>query len=199
MMNYQNDKRSAFDWIMFILIHIIFFAAIAWAGVKVYGESLGAWVAASAAIEALALTYLFHKVVPGETLMKVLLYFFASLNVAYLVHNGAQKIGIQLYNDGQVKKYEIGVREMAAATSRRIASTIGASAENASKLDKMFGDEVAIIASILAFLSLFAALCVFALASRRSSAPQSSPATVGEFSDVETVERFNGTARPKDH
>lgn len=184
---------------MFIFIHLIFFSAITWAGVKVYGESLGAWVAASAAIEALALTYLFHKVVAGETLMKVLLYFFASLNVAYLVHNGARKIGIQLYNDGQIRKYEIGIKEAASATSRRIASAVGASAENAGKLDKMFGDEVAIVASVLAFLSLFAALVVFALASRRTQAAQTTPATVGEFGAVETAEHFNGTARPKDH
>ena len=191
-----NDKRSIFDWMMFILIHLIFIGGIGWAGVHVYGGSLGAWVAASAIVEGLSLTYLFAKKVPGETLMKVLLYLFASLSVAYLIHNGAKQMGVNLYNDAQLKKYELGIAQAAQATSRKVAREVGLNAKDASQIEKVFNGEVAVIAAALGFLSLFSALVVFAIASKRVHAIERTEAQV--FDEVSSAEGFNGEAiRPK--
>jgi hypothetical protein len=167
MQSKTNEARSLFDWLMFLAIHLAFFGIITGVALRVYGQALGAWVSASACIEALSLTYLFHKKVPGETFMKVLLYLFAALGAAYLVHNGARQIGIEQFNGAQVKKYEAGMNAAALTASKKIAATLGASAKDASKIEKLFDDDVSTIAAGLAFLSLFTALCVFAIASRR--------------------------------
>lgn len=169
-MNHQPESRTLFDWTIFALVHLIVVGGIAVAGFWIYGFGLGVWVAISATVAGLALTHL-HKVeVPGETLMRVLIYLFASLNAGYLVHNGAKVIGVESYNAAQVQKYGAGMTGAAKAGSVKVARTLGASAKDASELAKVFDNEVAVIASIFAFLELFTALVVLSLASRRTLA-----------------------------
>ena len=60
-----TENRTAFDWIMFLLIHVCLIGGIAYAGFSIYGERLGVWVAASAFIAGITSTYLYAKVVPG--------------------------------------------------------------------------------------------------------------------------------------
>lgn len=163
----QNDKRSIFDWVIFTLIHIVIIGAISVVAFYVYGFKLAIWVAASATVAGFASTYLFHKDVPGETLMKCWLYLCVAANAGYLAHNGAQKIGVEAYNAAQVEKFEKGMAEAGRATSRRIARELRLGAESASKLEVVFTDSVSIIVATLAFLELASALMIFAISSRR--------------------------------
>src|SRR5262245_61579393 len=165
----QTEKRGIFDWLIFLLIHIVLIGGISVAGFYVYTPQLGAWVAASAIVAGFASTYLFAKEVPGETTMKCMLYLCVALNAAYLVHNGAQRIGVDSYNAAQIQKYEAGMAEAGKATSRRIASTLALSAKSATELEKAFSNGVALWAAILAFMEIGLALIVFAISSRRLS------------------------------
>lgn len=193
------EGRDLFDWAIFTIIHLVLILGIALAGYYTYGARLGNWVAASAVIAGCASMYLFAKDVPGETLMKILLYFFAALNAAYLVHNGAKSAGIQAYNDAQVKKFEVGMTAAARSTSRSIARQLGLSAKEGSQVEKIFDDEVAVIASILAFLELGTALVVFAVASTRrkrgritQTSSKKTPQTIAIEKPVE-VDEFQQT------
>lgn len=168
--NITDEKRSAFDWIMFLLIHVVLIGGITYAGFAIYGERLGIWVGASAFIAGVTSTYLYAKIVPGETIMKVLLGLAVAANAAYMVHNGAKAIGINAYNDAQIKKYEKGMAAAAGATSRAIARTIGASAKDASAIEKTFSDGVSTMAALLAFIEMSLAIIFFSVASKRISA-----------------------------
>ena len=165
-----DEQRPLFDWVIFVLIHLVLIGGIGYAGVATYGWKLGGWVLASATVAGLTSAYLFAKVVPGETLMKCLLGLAVAANAGYLVHNGAQAMGIELYNAAQVKKYEIAMGQAAQATSRRIAREIGVSARTATELEKAFGDGVSLIAALLAFLELSLAVMFFSIASKRVNA-----------------------------
>lgn len=163
----QTEKRGIFDWVIFLLIHIIVIGAISVAGVYVYQWRLGLWVAASATVAGLASLYLFAKEVPGETFMKCVLYLFVTMNAAYLIHNGAQKIGVDAYNAKQVEKFQRGMEEAGKTTSRRIARELRLGAEAASKLEMALTDSVSVVVAVLAFLELFTALLIFGISSRR--------------------------------
>lgn len=165
-----TERRSAFDWIMFLAIHIILIGGISYAGFQIYGERLGVWVAASALVAGFTSTYLYAKIVPGETIMKVLLGLAVAANAAYMVHNGARAIGISAFNDAQVKKYEAGMAAAAGATSRAIARSLGASVKDATAIEKTFSDGVSTVAALLAFLEMSLAIIFFAVASKRVSA-----------------------------
>ena len=163
----MNDNRSIFDWIMFLLIHFVLIGGIGYAGFAVYGNRLGSWVAASAAIAGMTSAYLFAKVVPGETTMKVWLGICVAANAGYLVHNGAQAMGIEAYNNAQVRKFEAGMAQAAQSTTRSIARQLGASAKDASQIEKMFDNSISTIAALLAFLELASAIVIFSVASKR--------------------------------
>ena len=173
-MNNQNDitseYRTSFDWIMFLMIHLVLIGGIAYAGFRIYGARLGVWVAASAFIAGVTSSYLFAKIVPGETIMKILLGLSVAANAGYLVHNGAQAIGVEAYNAAQIRKYEIGMAAAAGATTRSIARALGASAKDATNLDVAFSDHVSTIAAILAFIELALAIIIFSIASKRTNA-----------------------------
>lgn len=162
-----DEKRSIFDWLMFLAIHIILIGGIAYAGFLVYGQRLGVWVAASAAVAGLTSTYLYAKIVPGETTMKVILGIIVALNAGYLVHNGAQAMGIEAYNAGQIKKFEIGMAAAASSATRSVARQLGLSARDSSALEKAFDDSVSFWAAVLAFLELSTAMVIFSISSRR--------------------------------
>lgn len=166
-MSATNEQRSLFDWGLFTIIHLILIGAIGYAGFYVYGAHLGLWVAASATIAGLVSTYLFAKIVPGETLMKIWLGLCVAANAGYLVHNGARSIGIETFNNAQVKKFEIGMAEAAQSQSRRVARELGLSIKAASELEKVFDDGVSLIAAILAFLELASGIVVFSISSKR--------------------------------
>jgi len=162
-----TERRSAFDWIMFLAIHLILIGGISYAGFQIYGERLGVWVAASALVAGFTSTYLYAKIVPGETIMKVLLGLAVAANAAYMVHNGAKAIGISAFNDAQVKKYEAGMAAAAGATSRALARTLGASVKDATAIEKTFSDGVSTVAALLAFIEMSLAIIFFAVASKR--------------------------------
>lgn len=162
-----DEDRSIFDWVVFAIIHFVLVGAIGYAGFTVYGSRLGGWVAASAFIAGMTSMYLFAKIVPGETLMKVWLGLCVAANAGYLVHNGAKAMGVQLYNDAQIKKYEVGMAQAARSSTKAIAQRLGASAKSASELAKVFDDEVSLIAAVLAFLELSSAIVIFSIASKR--------------------------------
>ncbi len=192
------ENRSQFEWLIFTLVHVVFFGGTAFAGFYTYGWALGVWVAAQATIAGLALTYLFAREVAGETLMKILVYAAEIANVVYIVHNGAIRIGVEAYNAAQIQKYEAGMAGAAQSGSRRVAEALGASAEKASQIASLFDDSTAVIASILAGVSLFVALVVLSIASRRRPSPKPAP-VLGEFGQVAEAEEFNGYADPKAH
>jgi len=188
-MSKTTENRSAFDWIMFLLIHVVLIGGVSYAGFQIYGQELGMWIAASSIITGLASTYLYAKIVPGETIMKIALGIAVAANAAYMVHNGARAIGIGAYNDAQVKKYEAGMAAAAGATSRAIARAIGASAKESSAIEKTFSDGVSTVAALLAFLELVLAIIIFALASKRVRAiddAEASPRVGGSVASVAT-------------
>ena len=162
-----HGARPALDWVVFSIIFVVLVGAIWYAGLSVYGPRLGHWVGASAFIAGLVHLYLFAKIVPGETIMKVWLGLCVALNAGYIVHNGASAMGVEAYNAAQVKKFEAGMAQAAKASTRRIASAMGASAKDASAIEKAFGDGVSLIAAILAFLELASSIVIFAIASKR--------------------------------
>lgn len=163
----MNEKRTAFDWIMFLAIHCILIGGISYAGFSIYGDRLGVWVAASALVAGFTSTYLYAKIVPGETIMKVILGLAVAANAAYMVHNGAKAIGITAFNDAQIRKYEAGMSAAAGATSRALARTLGASVKDATAIEKTFSDGVSTVAALLAFLEMSLAIIFFAVASKR--------------------------------
>lgn len=165
-----DEARPMFDWVVWSLIHVALIGAITYVGLRVYGSGLGGWVGTSAFIAACTSMYLFAKIVPGETFMKAILGLVVAANAGYLVHNGAQAIGVDAYNSAQLKKFEIGMSEAAKATSRRVARELGVNVRAASELEKAFGDGVAVTAALLAFLELSLAIIFFAIASRRVAA-----------------------------
>jgi hypothetical protein len=188
-----STKRTSSEWAIFVLIHLIFIGGIAITGFIVYGMTLGVWVAASAIVAGLALTHMFANDIPGEKAMKIIVYVFSALNAAYIVHNGAQQIGVESYNAAQIKKYEVAMSEAAQARTGKIASAMGLSAKDATELEKVFDNEVATIASILAFCELLAALVVFTLgSSRKKKQTQAQEQIQGEFASVTHAEQFNG-------
>ncbi|MEP7342498.1 MAG: hypothetical protein ABI977_32520, partial [Acidobacteriota bacterium] len=74
-MNQQNsnydptdEKRSAFDWIIFLLIHAALIGGIITIAFYVYSPGLATWVSVSAFIAGIVCMYLYAKLVPGETL-----------------------------------------------------------------------------------------------------------------------------------
>jgi hypothetical protein len=184
-----STKRTSSEWAIFVLIHLIFIGGIAITGFVVYGMTLGVWVAASAIVAGLALTHMFANDIPGEKAMKIIVYVFSALNAAYIVHNGAQAIGIEAYNTAQIKKYEIGIQEAAKSRFASVAKAVGANAEQAGKIEKIFDNSTALVASILAFCELLSALIVFTLGSSRK---KGSGVAQNEFASVTTAEQFNG-------
>ena len=173
----MTENRSAFDWIMFLFIHLILVGGISYAGFSIYGNRLGVWVAASATVAGVTSAYLYAKIVPGETLMKVLLGLSVAANAAYMVHNGAKSIGITNYNDQQIRKYEAGMAKAAGATTRRIALSLGTSVREATELQKTFGDGVSTVAAVLAFIEMALAIIFFAMASQRTNATRGNNVT----------------------
>lgn len=165
-----SENRSMFDWLMFLAIHAIIIGGISYAGWHVYGERLGIWVAASATVAGITSAYLYAKIVPGETFMKIILGLIVAANAGYIVHNGARNMGIESFNSAQVRKYEIGMAAAARARTRAVASAIGLNASASTQLERAFADSTATIAAILAFLELCAAVTFFAISSKRVSA-----------------------------
>lgn len=163
----MNENRNMFDWLMFLAVHSIIIGGISYAGWHVYGERLGVWVAASAMVAGITSSYLFAKVVPGETLMKVVLGIAVALNAGYIVHNGARNVGISSYNDAQLRKFEVAMGAAAKARTRAVANAIGINARDSTQLEQAFGDGVSTIAAILAFFELCLAVIFFAIASKR--------------------------------
>lgn len=165
-----DEKRPLFDWMVWGLIHVVLIFGIGYVGVKVYGEKLGFWVGVSAFIAGCTSMYLFAKIVPGETMMKCVLGLVVAANAGYLVHNGAQSTGIEIYNAAQIKKFEAGMAEAAKASSRSMARVLGQNAKASSELEKVFGNGVAVVAAVLAFLELALAIIFFSIASKRVNA-----------------------------
>jgi|SRR6185436_6621001 len=168
----SDNRRTLFDWVVFLLIYTLLVGGISVAAWWVYGAQLGVWVAVSAAIAGLAALYLFHVETPGETFMKVVLAVICSANAGYLAYNGVRAAGVESFNSAQVRKYEAGMAAAARASSKAIARQIGMSAREATPLDRMFGDDVAVNAALLAFLELASAMVIFAVASRRQPVAQ---------------------------
>jgi hypothetical protein len=161
----KNKKHTSGDWTIFILVHLILTAGIIAGAFRVYGVTLAFWSGASALIAGLVATYLYMRQVKGATAMKILVYLCAALCAGYMVHNGARALGVTAFNDAQIKKYEIGMAQAAQSQSRKIAKEIGMSTKDASAVEKLFDNEVAVIASILAFLEIGMALICLAIAS----------------------------------
>jgi len=168
----QSSSRSIFDWLIFLVIHLVLIGGISYAGVAIYGHTLGAWVATSAIVAGFVSMYLFAKDVPGETLMKIWLGLAVALNAGYLVHNGARAIGVRAYNDAQIRKFEAGMAQAARTRSRAVARQLGLSAKDASALESVFDDGVSLIAAMLAFFELASAIVIFSVASKRSTKPE---------------------------
>jgi hypothetical protein len=168
-----QEKRSAFDWVVWSMMHIVVIGGISVAGFVVYSAGLGAWVAASAIAAGFTSLYLFAKEVPGETLMKVWLGLCVAANAGYLVHNGARSIGVEAYNNAQIAKFERGMSQAARSSSRSVAKQVGLSVKDATALEKIFDDGVAAFAALLAFLELSSAIVLFAIASKRVAKAQS--------------------------
>lgn len=184
-MQNQTEHRSIFDWGIFTLIHVIVITGIAIVGFYVYGQVLAVWVAVSATVAGLASTYLFAKEVPGETLMKCILYLFVALNAGYLAHNGAKRAGVDAYNGAQVEKFNTAISEAGKATSWRVARELRLGAENASKLERVLSDGVSVVVAVLAFLEMGMALLIFAISSRRLKTPATARNWVPKSLDVE--------------
>ena len=168
MLQNERTARSIFDWVVFTAIHIVIIGGIAYAGYAIYTPALAGWVAASAIVAGLASMYLFAKDVSGETLMKVWLGLCVAANAGYLVHNGARALGVKDYNNAQVKKFELGMGKAARSSSKSVAKQLGLSVQSATQLERIFDDDVSVIAALLAFLELSSAIVIFAIASKRT-------------------------------
>ena len=198
-----SENRSMFDWLMFLAIHAIIIGGISYAGWNVYGDRLGIWVAASATVAGITSAYLYAKIVPGETFMKIILGLIVAANAGYIVHNGARNMGIESFNSAQVRKYEIGMAAAARARTRAVASAIGLNASASTQLERAFADSTATIAAILAFLELCAAVTFFAISSKRVSAIENQgrqmaavPLGFASSTNYATPD-YTGTDRPK--
>jgi hypothetical protein len=173
-----TEQRPVFDWVVWTFIHLALIGGIGYVAFEVYGNGLAVWVSLSAFIAGMVSLYLFAKVVPGETLMKVILYTVAAANAGYLAYNGAREIGVEAFNSAQVKKFEAGMAQAAKASSRKIASVLGGNAKDASALEKVFDDGVSTTAGSLAFAELAVVLILFAIASKRVAAIRAAVVTV---------------------
>jgi len=199
-----SENRSMFDWIMFLAIHAIIIGGISYAGWNVYGPRLGVWVAASATVAGITSAYLYAKVVPGETFMKVVLGLIVAANAGYIVHNGARNMGIESFNSSQVQKFEIAMAAASRARTRAVANAIGLGARESTQLERAFADSTATIAAILAFLELCAAVTFFAISSKRVSAIESQgrqvaavPMGFAPSTTIYPTPAFTGNDRPK--
>jgi hypothetical protein len=199
-----SENRSMFDWLMFLAIHAIIIGGISYAGWNVYGERLGIWVAASATVAGITSAYLYAKIVPGETFMKIILGLIVAANAGYIVHNGARNMGIESFNLAQVQKFEIAMAAASRARTRAVANAIGLGARESTQLERAFADSTATIAAILAFLELCAAVTFFAIASKRvneieNQGRQVAAVPLGFASSTTnyTTPAFTGNSRPK--
>lgn len=194
-----HNNRNLFAWSIFLIIHIILVAGIAYAGVATYGPRLGAWVAASAFIAGCVSMYLFAYDVPGETLMKIVLGLAVACNAAYLVHNGARAIGVQAFNEAQVRKYEAGMTAAARAGTRRVAQEIGLSVKSSTVVERLFADDVAFTAGLLALFELAGALVIFAIATRRQPTGKAQEAAASEHQPTAKRHQYiNGQDRDEE-
>ena len=179
------QKRSFFDWLCFLLIHVVIIGGISVAGFYVYGFRLGSWVAASAIVAGVSSMFLFAKDIEGEVGMKCVLGICVALNAGYLVDNGAKATGVELYNRAQVEKYEKGMAEAGKSASRRIARELALGAKAATELDRVFSDGVSLWVAVLGGLELGVALIIFAVASRRQTpAPEPVQQRAGRTRDI---------------
>lgn len=197
-----SENRSMFDWLMFLAIHVIIIGGISYAGWNVYGERLGIWVAASATVAGITSAYLYAKIVPGETFMKIILGLIVAANAGYIVHNGARNMGIESFNSAQVQKFEIAMAAASRARTRAVASAIGLNASASTQLERAFADSTATIAAILAFLELCAAVTFFAIASKRVNEIENEGRGVSvplgfASSTTYSTPAYTGTSRPK--
>lgn len=163
----KTDNRTVFDWVVWTAIHLVLVGGIGYAGISIYGMRLGSWVLASAFVAAMTSMYLFHVNITGETLMKCILGLCVAANAGYLIHNGAQAMGVEAYNAAQVQKFEAGMAAAAQAKYRSIAKLLGSQSAEATGLERAFSDGVSLIAGILAFLELSSAIVIFSIASKR--------------------------------
>lgn len=197
-----SENRSMFEWLMFLAIYVLLVGGISYVGIKVYGERLGVWVAVSANIGGITSAYLFAKVVPGETFMKIVLGIIIAANAAYIAHTGLRNIGIESFNSAQVRKFEIAMAAASKARTRAVANAIGLNANSATQLELAFADGTATIAALLAFLELCAGLTFFAIASKRVSAienqgRQMAAVPLGFASSATYSPAYTGNDRPK--
>ena len=198
-----SENRSMFDWLMFLAIHVIIIGGISYAGWNVYGERLGIWVAASATVAGITSAYLYAKIVPGETFMKIILGLIVAANAGYIVHNGARNMGIESFNSAQVQKFEIAMAAASRARTRAVANAIGLGARESTQLERAFADSTATIAAILAFLELCAAVTFFAIASKRVNEIENQGRQVAAVplgfasSTTYSTPAYTGTSRPK--
>ena len=197
-----SENRSMFDWLMFLAIHAIIIGGISYAGWNVYGERLGIWVAASATVAGITSAYLYAKIVPGETFMKIILGLIVAANAGYIVHNGARNMGIESFNSAQVQKFEIAMAAASRARTRAVANAIGLGARESTQLERAFADSTATIAAILAFLELCAAVTFFAIASKRVNEIENEGRQVTvplgfASSTTYSTPAYTGTSRPK--
>jgi hypothetical protein len=197
-----SENRSMFDWLMFLAIHVIIIGGISYAGWNVYGERLGIWVAASATVAGITSAYLYAKIVPGETFMKIILGLIVAANAGYIVHNGARNMGIESFNSAQVQKFEIAMAAASRARTRAVANAIGLGARESTQLERAFADSTATIAAILAFLELCAAVTFFAIASKRVNEIENEGRGVSvplgfASSTTYSTPAYTGTSRPK--
>lgn len=162
-----DEHRSIFDWIVWLLIHLALIGGIIVIGFWTYTTGLATWVSASAFIAGIVAMYLFAKLVPGETLMKIILYLVAAANAGYLAYNGAQELGVNLFNQAQSQKYSAAAKEAANTKNRAARRDVLDRASKDTGLVQAFGGWTSIIAGGLAFLELAVALIVFAISSRR--------------------------------
>ena len=196
-----SENRSMFDWLMFLAIHAIIIGGISYAGWNVYGERLGIWVAASATVAGITSAYLYAKIVPGETFMKIILGLIVAANAGYIVHNGARNMGIESFNSAQVQKFEIAMAAASKARTRAVANAIGLGARESTQLERAFADSTATIAAILAFLELCAAVTFFAIASKRVNEIENEGRVAVPLgfasSTTYSTPAYTGTSRPK--
>lgn len=157
-----TEQRPLFDWVIFGLIYIILISAIGYAALSIYGSQLGWWVAGSAAIAGLVCLYLFHVEVARETGYKILLAVCVAANAGWLVHNGALAIGTKEFNDAQLKKFEIGMKEARQARTARDRHALSVTAAASAKIEKLFAGDMSTVAALLAFCELVSALIIFA-------------------------------------
>jgi hypothetical protein len=163
------QQRSVSDWLIFLSIYAILIGGIGWASFEVYGSKMGVWVTASAAIAGLVMLDFFRKEVPGETFMKIVMSVFLALNAGYLAHNGLRSMGVEAFNNAQVRKYEAAMAAAARARTKTTARQIGLDAKGETVLAQYFSNDQTTLAAVFAFLELAGGLICFAFSSRRTT------------------------------